>query len=48
MNITNKKMVIISVNTGKVTKERAFACATCRKDVGSNTVFCQCCRCLVY
>ena len=48
MNITYKKMVIISVDTGKVTTEREFACATCRKDVGSNTIFCQCCRCLVY
>ena len=29
MNVKNKKMGITSVNTGKVTKEREFACATC-------------------
>ena len=47
MNV-NIKMMIGSENTAKVAKEPEFACAACRKDVGSNIVFCHCCRCWMY
>lgn len=41
------KLAEIIIITGKVTKESKFFCATCRKEVGSNTIFYQYCRCWV-
>ena len=47
-NIMKTKMIISSENGGKVTIEGRCLCAVCRKGVGSNSFFCQFCRCWVH
>ena len=41
-------MMISGENAGKVTIKGKFLCAVCRKDVGSNSILCQFCRCWVH
>ena len=39
------KTITSSENAEKVTEEGKFPCVVCRKDVGSNSILCQFCRC---
>ena len=49
VNVNKTKMMISceNVGTGKVALEGKFPCAVYRKGVGSNSILCQFCRCLV-
>ena len=41
-------MMISSENAGKVTVESKISCAVCRKDVCSNSILGQFCRCWLH
>ena len=47
VNVKKTKM-ISRENAGKVTTEGKFPCAFCRKRVGSNSILCQFCSCLLH
>ena len=48
VNVKKTKMMISNENAGKVTIEGKFSYSVCRKDVGSNSILCQFCKCLVH
>ena len=49
LRVNIKKMMVSSENARKVIEKRRYVfCTVCRKDVISNSKFCQFCRCWIH